>query len=709
MNPNPIVFAAQAAGTTSADTYVEVESEGDVSLIVNNISIAGQNAADFQIVSIGTCNNPVPLGEIGCYIEVAFSPSASATGTRTASLVVTDNAGDSPQSIPMSGVVTGPGAALVVTPGPLFLGPEVIGTQIYGSQSSVTLTNISTDTPIQVTALTLSGTNVADFTVGGGSCTQGAPPFTIAVGASCFLPIQFMPTAGPHGLRSATLSLTTNPAVSGLPLIAISGDALTNSDASLSLISVPTPQDFGSVQVGQSTLASQNLISIMAVAPASCANGASFCGGPLTISSFATGLPDYTVASLNSEAYCTNPPLTIPAGGYGCTFEIIFSPTAAGARNTTLSINSNDPMGPTIIPLFGNGISLPLGNLSVTQLNFGNSAIGVTSLPMSFTLQNTGQTNLTVSSINASSPFSIASDDCPASLAPNALCTIAVSFSPPSAGPFTGLVTITDNDYYGSQQTVALSGTGATGPYLRVTPTSINFGNQGQNTASPAQTVTLASTGDTTITFPANAWRTVSDYPIQDTTCGSSLAPNTTCIINLQFKPSVSYPDPGILLITDNASGSPQAVDLTGVGTTSPDGTPTITLTSSPNPSANGVPVTLTATVSPPAGNLPTPTGTVTFYTVFSLLGTSTLNSHGQASLSTSTLPIGTQYINAQYNGDSNYTTATSAVVDQVVNQTSNNATTTALVSSVNPSTFGQTVVFTATVTGAGVQHPLAT
>jgi len=703
--PNPIVFGPQAAGTTSAGTYVEIDSEGDLPLIVSGLSIAGPNAADFQITSNG-CTAPVPIGEIGCTVYLAFSPAVAATGTRTASLVVTDNAGDSPQAVPMSGIVPGPGASLIVTPGPLYLGLAAIGAASSSSVANVTVTNASTNTSVQVTSLTIAGANTADFSVANGSCSSGSLPFAVAPGATCFLQVTFLPSSGTHGLRTATFTLATNPAIPGLPVIALSGDAVTNSDSSLNLISVPMPQDFGSVQVGQSSYPEQNLIAISALYPIPCANGASTCGGPLTISSFATGLPDYTVVSLNSEGYCTNPPLTIPAGNYGCTFEIVFSPTAAGARNTTLSINSNDPMGPTVIPLFGSGIALPIGNLSITQLNFGNSAIGVTSLPMSFTLQNTGQMNLSVSSVNASGPFSIAADNCPASLAPNALCTIAVSFSPPSAGPFTGSVTITDNDYYGSQQTVALSGTGATGPYLRVTPTSIYFGNQGLNTASPAQTVTLANTGDTTITFPANAWHTGGDYPIQDTTCGSSLAPSTTCVINLQFKPSVSYPDPGILLITDNASGSPQAVDLTGVGTTTADGTPTITLTSSPNPSAIGVPVILSATVSPPAGNLPTPTGTVTFYSVFSLLGTGTLNSHGQASASTSVLPTGTQYINAQYNGDNNYTSATSAVLDQVVNQASNNTTTTALVSSVNPSTFGQTVVLTATVTGGGGPAP---
>ena len=462
---------------------------------------------------------------------------------------------------------------------------------------------------------------------------------------------------------------------------------------------VPSPPDFGSIQVGQSTYAGQNLIAINALAPIPCANGALTCGGPLTITSFATGLSDYQVVSLTSERYCTNPPLTIPAGNYGCTFEIIFTPGAAGNRNTTLSINSNDPMGPTVIPLFGTGLALPLGNVSVTQLNFGNSAIGVASLPLSLTVQNIGQTNLSVSSVSAPTPFSVASNNCPSSLAPNAECTISVSFTPPAAGPFAGTVTITDNDSFGAQQTVALSGTGAAGPSLRLSPTSINFGNQVINTTSTAQTITLASTGDTAINLPANALSARGDYIVQDTTCGSSLAPNTTCVINVQFKPTVSFYDPGILLITDNAPGNPQPVNLIGTGTTSL-ANPTITLASSANPTAQNVPVTFTATVTGTSGQ-PTPTGTVSFYDAYGTIGTATLNSNGQASVTTS-LVFGNYYVNASYGGNSNYNSVSSAVLAEVVYATSNNATTTALISSVNPSAFGQTLVFTATVTPTG-------
>ena len=705
VNPNPIFFGPQAAGTTSASVYVEVQSEGDIGLSVSNVSIGGPNAADFQIASIGTCNNPVALGLIGCNLQVAFSPSASATGTRTASLIVTDNAGNSPQTVPMSGLVTGPGPSLIVTPGPLYLGIVAIGATISENEATVSLINASTDTAVKVTALSLGGTNAADFSLGSGPGTCGSVPISVAPGATCTIPVGFLPTNGTHGMRTATLSLTTNPAIPGLPVIALSGGAVTNTDGSVSLISVPTPQDFGSVQVGQSTLQGQNIISISSLYPIPCAGGASTCGGPLTISSIVSGLSDYQVISLTSAPYCTAPPLTIPSGYYGCDFDIVFTPTAAGNRNTTISINSNDPAGPTVIPVFGSGLVFPLGNLSVTQLSFGNSAIGVASSPLTVMLQNIGQTNLSVSSVTASANFSVASNNCPSTLAPNTSCTIGVSFTPPSTGAFSGTLTITDNDYFGVQQTVALSGTGAIGPQLRLTPSTFNFGNQALNTTSAAQTLTVTNSGDTVITFPANAFRVSTDFILQDTTCGSTLALGASCLVNLQFKPSISFYDPGTLLITDNASGNPQPVALVGSGTSS-DGTPTIAITSSVNPSASGLPITFTATVAGTSSSLPVPTGTVTFYDSVNVLGTITLNGSGQASVTTSALTVGQHTISAIYNGSVGYASVSSGVLTEVVNASSNASTTTTVISSINPSVFGQTAVFTATISGGGGPTP---
>jgi hypothetical protein len=104
--------------------------------------------------------------------------------------------------------------------------------------------------------------------------------------------------------------------------------------------------------------------------------------------------------------------------------------------------------------------------------------------------------------------------------------------------------------------------------------------------------------------------------------------------------------------------------------------------------------VTFTAVVSSKSGSPPNGE-TVTFMKGTKVLGTGTL-SGGSASFTTSTLPVSTDYIKAVYSGDSNYAASTSKAVSQVVSKAT---TTTALTSSLNPSNFGQSVTFTASVT----------
>lgn len=116
-------------------------------------------------------------------------------------------------------------------------------------------------------------------------------------------------------------------------------------------------------------------------------------------------------------------------------------------------------------------------------------------------------------------------------------------------------------------------------------------------------------------------------------------------------------------------------------------------LVSTTNPSVFGQSVTFTATITTVNG-VPA-TGTVTFFDGASTLGTGPLNGAGVATLSTSALSVTTHAITAQYGGDTNYATSTSAVVNQVVDQ---GATTTAVLSSSNPSIVGGSVTLTATV-----------
>jgi hypothetical protein len=127
--------------------------------------------------------------------------------------------------------------------------------------------------------------------------------------------------------------------------------------------------------------------------------------------------------------------------------------------------------------------------------------------------------------------------------------------------------------------------------------------------------------------------------------------------------------------------------------------TTTTALVSSLNPSVYGQSVSWTATVTSTGPN--TPTGRVRFVG----LGYAAL-SGGVATFTNAWLNAGTYAITAEYEGDSASAASVSAVLNQVVNPAS---TTTVITSSADPSTLGQNVTFTATVTSSTGAHPTGT
>lgn len=158
-------------------------------------------------------------------------------------------------------------------------------------------------------------------------------------------------------------------------------------------------------------------------------------------------------------------------------------------------------------------------------------------------------------------------------------------------------------------------------------------------------------------------------------------------------------------------SGSPYAITYNYPGDSNfnsvgPDSSKSLTVnkantttmvTTSKTPTTFGESVTFTATVTSGQG---TPSGSVTFKDGASTIGTGTLDGSGQATLTISSLAGGTHSITAQYDGNSNFNSSVSSSLTQIVNASS---TTTDLTSDPNPSIFGQTVTFTATVaSGAG-------
>jgi len=122
----------------------------------------------------------------------------------------------------------------------------------------------------------------------------------------------------------------------------------------------------------------------------------------------------------------------------------------------------------------------------------------------------------------------------------------------------------------------------------------------------------------------------------------------------------------------------------------------TMTLASSQDSSTYGASVKFTATLSVVAPGVATPSGVVTFSDGGTLLGTGTI-SGGVATFTTSSLVTGPHNITASYGGDI-YCTGSSAATTQTVTAAMATAT---VASNLNPSSYGQLVTFTATVSSA--------
>src|SRR6185436_13069851 len=127
-------------------------------------------------------------------------------------------------------------------------------------------------------------------------------------------------------------------------------------------------------------------------------------------------------------------------------------------------------------------------------------------------------------------------------------------------------------------------------------------------------------------------------------------------------------------------------------------------LASSPNPSAVGQSVALTATVSVSAPGAGSPGGSVEFFDGVTSLGTAPVSA-GSAVLNTAALAVGGHSLTAVYSGNPSFSGSTSAAYAHTVNAAS---TTTSLASSPNPSVTGQSVALTATVavTSPGAGSP---
>jgi hypothetical protein len=390
-------------------------------------------------------------------------------------------------------------------------------------EKSVSLTPISSAS-VSLSSIVVSGDFALVTTAT--SCPYGGG--TLAAGATCTVDVSFTPSA--TGSRSGTVTITYTG--EGSPeTIALSGDG-TVAAANIS----PASLTFGNEDEGSSS-------------PPQVVTFTNPSTIPLTVSTV-------TISSGWTESNTCMPAV---AANSSCAINVSFQPTLYGPQTGTLIVTDYANNSPQSVALSGTGLT-PVVSLSAVSLTFAPQSLSTQSTPQTITLTNTGNGALTPLTISVSGDFA-ETNTCGGTVAPNASCTISVTFTPTAGGTRSGSLTLTDNAT-NSPQTVTLSGTG-TGPAVSLSTMALSFAAQTVSTQSAPQTVTLTNTGNATLT-PLKFART---GPFAQTdTCGDSVAASASCTISVTFSPIGAGRQSGTITLTNNAVNSPQTVELSGTG-----------------------------------------------------------------------------------------------------------------------------------------------
>ena len=213
--------------------------------------------------------------------------------------------------------------------------------------------------------------------------------------------------------------------------------------------------------------------------------------------------------------------------------------------------------------------------VSPPTLAFGTVSIGGNSVALPVTVNNTGATNVTISSVTLTDPgaqFVLTANDCPAVLPAGQLCTITVTFDPNVLGPVAATLTIA-HSAAGSPFIVALTGTGvpATAPLASVSPAALLFGSINNNTTTPSQAVVVNNTGDAVLSISSITLTGADPGSFTITANGClSVSVGSSCTIQVAFAPTTVGAKTATLSLVHNGPNSPTGVLLAGTSLTPP-------------------------------------------------------------------------------------------------------------------------------------------
>jgi len=323
VTPSSLVFPSEPVGLTSAVQSVTFQNNTPNTIInISTANIQGSNAADFVIESQSCAGGPVAPGR-NCSVNIGFSPTA--TGPRSAQLVITDDATGSPRIVPLSGFGTPAVPVICLSSGNSTLN---FASQLLTTTSavqSITITNCGSAV-LNITSVSLTGLGSNDFTVTQ-TCTNGP----IAPGGTCTLNVTFEPQA--VGTRNATLVITDD-APGGSSTLSLTGVGVALAPA---VCFGSSSLNFADTVVGVTSSVQSVTITNCGTAPLVLQTNAMVTGA---------NAGDFIITVSTCGTVLT---------GNTCQVNVEFAPTAGGPRSADLEFLDNASGSPQLLSLTGNG------------------------------------------------------------------------------------------------------------------------------------------------------------------------------------------------------------------------------------------------------------------------------------------------------------------------------------------------------------------
>ena len=244
---------------------------------------------------------------------------------------------------------------------------------------------------------------------------------------------------------------------------------------------------------------------------------------------------------------------------------VTFSPTATGLESGAITFTDSTRISPVAIAVSGTGVNGPALNAYPGRVNFAPQAVGTSSTAAAVMLVNAGNSPLNITGISlagADSSDFAQTNNCGATLAAAATCTVNVTFTPTTGSSRTATIAVSGTEP-GSPLAVELAGTGL-GPGATLDPSVLTFASETVGTASAAQVTTLTNTGNAPLSISGIS--ATGDFA-ETNTCGAALPAGSSCQISVTFTPTAAGSRTGGIAI----AGSTQTVALTGVGVAAPD------------------------------------------------------------------------------------------------------------------------------------------